>query len=47
MLFKDKYTTTDLKNADPVAEKDKAVISNDTYALMELGETIAFKLGRK
>ena len=35
MLLKDKYTTADLLQADPTGEKDKLLVSADTYALLD------------
>lgn len=31
-----KYTTTELKAANPITEKDKTIISNDAYAITDL-----------
>ena len=40
MGFKDFYTTNDLFLKSPVLEKDKITITNDTYALCELLESV-------
>lgn len=44
MTFADKYTTEELKSKDPIKEKDKIVITNDTYALCELLTELNFRL---
>jgi hypothetical protein len=40
MGFHDKYTTLDLKAKDAVGEKDKIVLSNDSYAICEFLEVL-------
>jgi hypothetical protein len=40
----DKYTTAELKAANPLTEKEKIVLSNDAYAQREILETVAEKL---
>jgi hypothetical protein len=41
MNFKDKYTTEEKVKADTKGkEKDKTIITNDTYALGEIFETM-------
>ena len=40
----DKYTTTDFKSKDPDKEKDKIILSNDAYAIIEFLEVIGRRL---
>jgi hypothetical protein len=41
MNFKDKYTTEDKVKADKTGkEKDKSIITNDTYVLGDIFETM-------
>lgn len=46
MGYAAKYTTETLKAANPTSEKDKAVVSNDTFALLETLQELAFRIGR-
>ena len=52
MTFKENYTTDELKAADTLldskeqTEQSKSIISNDTFALCEIGELINKKLSR-
>jgi hypothetical protein len=46
MNFKDKYTTEEKVKADTKGkEKDKSIITNDTYALSEILEQLIARLG--
>lgn len=45
--FKTTYTTVELQAANPVTEKDKVVISADTYAQCEMQEKILAELRRR
>jgi hypothetical protein len=45
MNFREKYTTADEK-AKP-ENKDKKVLLDDTYALLEMLDTLAWHLGRR
>lgn len=40
MKFKDKYTNDELLKKDPIGEKDKTVISLDSYAYCEMIQEI-------
>ena len=45
MNIKEKYCNT--KDKDKIENKEKIVLANDTYALMEILNELAFKIGRK
>lgn len=42
--FSDKYTTQEEFDKDPIANKDKIIISNDKYAELEVSERNNAKL---
>lgn len=46
MAFREKYTTDELKKKEPEKEKDKTVVSPDTYALCETLEDLRFFISR-
>lgn len=46
MRWKDKYTTQDLLDADPEGEAGKAIVTNDTYALLEMKEELRDAINR-
>ena len=40
----DKYTTSDLLIKEPLAEKDKIILSNDAYAVSEMLDILINKI---
>ena len=47
MMFKQNYTTASLKLKEPVAEKDKVVVSEEAYLIASMLDEVSFRLNKR